>query len=249
MKTLFIGQHLIELKTVDSTNNYAKELIGRGEAVEGTLIVAETQQQGRGQRENSWESEPGKNLTFSLVLEPKTLSVQLQFILSKCISLSLYKFLKALTSLDVYIKWPNDILIDGKKVAGILIENIVVSGMIKHSIVGIGINVNQEKFEKTAHAASIFMLNHKTYDLNFLLTTLCNFIESQYLLLKNNSFEAIDKDYMHALFRYNEVASYFYMGNTIEAAIIGIDSYGKLILQRTSGELITCGFKEIAFVL
>src|SRR3569832_312153 len=145
MKTLFIGQNAIYVKSLASTNSYASDLLRQIELSEGSLIYTFEQEKGRGQRGNSWESEPNKNLTLSLVLHPRFLHPFQQFLLTKITSLAVADLMAevlafANKSHKIHIKWPNDIYVDDKKIAGILIENYLRENTIQHSVIGVGIN-------------------------------------------------------------------------------------------------------------
>jgi len=121
---LFVGQNLTVLKETGSTNNYLKDLLSNSKPVnEGTVIMAESQTAGRGQQQNRWHSEPFKNLTFSLLLQPKFLSLQQQFELTRAVSLGVITALQQATGANIQVKWPNDIYYGDKKLGGILIEN------------------------------------------------------------------------------------------------------------------------------
>ncbi|MFI5140988.1 MAG: biotin--[acetyl-CoA-carboxylase] ligase [Bacteroidia bacterium] len=137
MDTLFIGQHILELDAAESTNTYATNLIKEIQVAEGTIVFTHNQTKGRGQVGNTWQAETGKNLTFSMVLHPNFLAVEKQFYLSKITSLAVFGMLTEFlnTSLyDIKIKWPNDILVNDKKIAGILIENILRGNFLQSSV-------------------------------------------------------------------------------------------------------------------
>ncbi len=137
--------NVVWLEEVDSTNNYLKEWFRREPLGEGTTVVADYQTRGRGQRGNGWSSEKGENLLFSLLLYPKGIKANEQFILSRIASLAVKWVLDRFTG-DICIKWPNDIYWGEKKIAGMLIENDLLRGEVTRSVVGIGINVNQRRF-------------------------------------------------------------------------------------------------------
>ena len=144
---LFIGKKLIHLNEVDSTNTYLKTLCENEILPEGTVVIAESQYAGRGQRSNTWESEPGKNIIMSLIFYPGFLSANRQFLLSQAVALALQEFISNLLPEEkTSIKWPNDIYVGDKKIAGILIESSWMGNQVKNSIVGIGININQDGF-------------------------------------------------------------------------------------------------------
>ncbi|MFI5220658.1 MAG: biotin--[acetyl-CoA-carboxylase] ligase, partial [Bacteroidia bacterium] len=128
-----IGKYIIRLETVDSTNNYAAALISKSKPAEGTAIMADFQDYGRGQRETIWESENGKNLLVSFILYPQIDTAD-YFLLNECFSLAVREVIEDITGLDVKIKWPNDILVNNKKIAGILIENSIRGNTILYSI-------------------------------------------------------------------------------------------------------------------
>ena len=149
-----IGRKIIHLENVDSTNNYTANLLLKGEVDSGTVILADKQTQGRGQRGSVWSSNSGENMLFSLFLSTEILSVNDQFLLSQFVSVSLIQMLRNI-GLNAEVKWPNDIYINNKKVAGILIENQLSGYTLKSSIIGVGLNVNQKLFENIS-ATSLY---------------------------------------------------------------------------------------------
>ena len=141
-----IGRKIIRLESVDSTNNYIANLLKEGILEDGTVILADEQFAGKGQRNSEWLTSPGENLTFSFFLSNVNLSVQNQYFLTCIVSISLVQLLNKF-GLDAKIKWPNDIYINNKKISGVLIENQLSSSEIKNSIIGIGLNINQREFD------------------------------------------------------------------------------------------------------
>lgn len=253
MENLFIGKNIIRLDRVDSTNNYAVGLI-RGsrenpalKVFDGTIVSAKFQEQGKGQRGNSWESDAGKNLTFSIVLKPAFLPAGRQFLLNKIISLAILDFLKDCGIKQVAIKWPNDVLAEGKKIAGILIENIIQSNTIQYSVVGIGLNINQEKFTSTQAATSLKILSGKSYSLEENLLKLASFIEGRYLKLKNDLLSC-ENDYLNSLYRFNEWNKFNLKGTPANARISGVAEDGRLILQQENGIENHYDIKEVIFL-
>jgi BirA family biotin operon repressor/biotin-[acetyl-CoA-carboxylase] ligase len=190
---LFVGQNLVTLKEVDSTNSFLKNILSNSKPVpEGTVIMAEDQFAGRGQRENTWYAEPGKNLTFSILLNPLFVDVANQFDVTRMASMGVYDALEPLLNKDLKIKWPNDIYYKDKKLGGMLIENILAGSSIKHSVIGIGLNVNQENFPATAgNATSLKQILQKDYDLKLLLSEICSHIEAYYLHLRAGRVEFV----------------------------------------------------------
>jgi len=243
------NKNLIFLTEVESTNNYANQLVLSKAAVEGTVVLAQHQKKGRGQQGNSWESETGKNLLASIILYPNFLPAARQFYLSKITSLALAGFLKTETS-EVFIKWPNDIYIQNKKVAGILIENAVKGQYLSSSIIGIGLNLNQEKFISDApNPISLKQVTGKEYNTEKVAETLADEIRKWVHKLKENRFNEIDSTYFNLLFRVNEWAVFAKHGSQFEAKITGIGEFGQLILQERNGNSTEYMFKEVEFVI
>ena len=163
METLFIGSNIIFLPEVDSTNSYATELLKNVNIAEGTVIHTAHQTQGKGQRGNSWEAQIASNLTTSIVLKPSFLELKNQFFLYQITALACYDLMAELlnnSQYDIKIKWPNDILVNKKKIAGILIENVITHSTLNYSVIGIGINVNQLLFTDGINATSLKKLSH-----------------------------------------------------------------------------------------
>jgi BirA family biotin operon repressor/biotin-[acetyl-CoA-carboxylase] ligase len=246
---LFVGQNLVSLKEVDSTNNFLKDLVSNSKPVpEGTVIMAEAQYAGRGQRSNTWQSEPGKNLTFSLLLNPSFLSVQQQFDLTRAVSMGVYDALAPLLGSDLKIKWPNDIYYGDNKLGGMLIENILQGSQIKHSIIGIGLNVNQETFSDTAHnATSIKKILQRDYDLKNILAEICNHIEGYYLHLKAGRIEYLRDTYLSRLYWLNEARQFQSKGQVFKGTIKDVKDNGLLVVSRESGDDVY-NLKEIEFL-
>lgn len=243
------NKNLIFLTEVESTNNYANQLVLSKAAVEGTVVLAQHQKKGRGQQGNSWESETGKNLLASIILYPNFLPAARQFYLSKITSLALAGFLKTEAS-EVFIKWPNDIYIQNKKVAGILIENAVKGQYLSSSIIGIGLNLNQEKFISDApNPISLKQVTGKEYNTEKVAETLADEIRKWVHKLKENRFNEIDSTYFNLLFRVNEWAVFAKHGSQFEAKITGIGEFGQLILQERNGNSTEYMFKEVEFVI
>lgn len=151
-----IGSSIISLHTVDSTNSYLSEIIDKQMAQHGLVVLADYQTKGRGQQGNKWIAEEGKNIIMSVLLDMSGQPAEKQFYLNMVFSLSVANLLMIDYDLpDVCVKWPNDILVGNKKIAGILIENIFRGTQWQYAICGVGLNVNQETFRELAHATSI----------------------------------------------------------------------------------------------
>jgi BirA family transcriptional regulator, biotin operon repressor / biotin---[acetyl-CoA-carboxylase] ligase len=245
---MFIGQSIITLPETESTNRFAAELIADANVFEGTVISAFDQNSGIGQRGNVWYSEPGKNLTVSVILKPGFLPVIDQFKLNKAVSLAVADFVATYVNEPVYVKWPNDIYIKDKKIAGILIENQLKNNRIQYSVVGIGININQTVFNADLKmATSLKLLTGSDFDLKCLLSALCENLERRYLQLKSNT--NIDKEYLQSLYRYNTLQSFISGKDCFQGKIIGIGAAGKLLIESEKGVIREYDLKEIAFKL
>jgi|SRR3954469_23214227 len=254
MKTLFIGQNAIYVKSLASTNTYASELLRQIALSEGSLIYTFEQEKGRGQRGNSWESDPNKNVTLSLVLQPQFLHPKDQFLLTKITALAVADLMAEIlqshgVSHQISIKWPNDIYVNDKKIAGILIENYLRETTIQQAIVGVGINVNQEVFHSTTNAIALFSLCHKTIDLQHCIDLFCECFEARYLQLKANKLKQLDEAYLSLLYRLNEWNTYRTPAQQVfEGNIKGVSEIGKLQVELISGEIKEFDLKEIVFV-
>jgi BirA family biotin operon repressor/biotin-[acetyl-CoA-carboxylase] ligase len=246
---LFVGQNLLTLKEVDSTNNFLKNLLSNSKPVpEGTVIMAEAQFAGRGQQNNQWHSEPGKNLTFSVLLKPSFLAVTNQFDLTRAISLGVFDALQPLLGDGLKIKWPNDIYYGDKKLGGMLIENILQGGQLKSAIIGIGLNINQEHFPAgAANATSLKQILQRDYDLRVLLSEICSDIEACYLNLKAGKIDFVRKAYLNRLYWFNESKRFKAGDEIFNGVITGVKDDGRLIIQTNNIET-EYNLKEIEFL-
>lgn len=246
---LFVGQNVVTLKRVDSTNNYLKkELTNSTPLPEGTVILAEEQFAGRGQVNNTWNSEPGKNLTFSLLLSPTFLSPDKQFLLNQSICIAINDALFEIIGEDVKIKWPNDIYFKDDKMGGILIENVLRGNVWKYAVIGIGLNINQISFpDNIKNVTSLKKILHQDYDINALLNDLCKSIEQRYLQLRAGKFNLIEELYLKSLYKLNESYRFRADGDEVDGIITGIGKNGFLEVL-VNGKLRKYNFKEIAFV-
>ena len=246
----FFYTKIIKLEETSSTNDIAYELLKKGEIKEGTVIVSQFQKEGKGQRGSKWESECGKNILMSIVLSPDILVVN-QFQINIWISLALHDFSKKYFPERTKIKWPNDLLIDNKKLAGILIKNIVKENKIKYTIVGIGINVNQINFtEFYLKATSFKKLIEKEFDLLKLQKEILSCIKKRYLQLKQKDFDVLKlkKEYLKHLFALNDWRNYKISNKEIKAKIVGVDEVGRMLLEFKNNNVKAFALKEIAFL-
>jgi BirA family transcriptional regulator, biotin operon repressor / biotin---[acetyl-CoA-carboxylase] ligase len=243
--TIFIGKNIIYLPECHSTNDIAAEVLSKNSIFDGTVILTDHQKSGKGQRGNSWEAEPGKNLTFSIILKPKFLDISEQFFLNIIISLAIHDLLIQYLSHGLTIKWPNDIFYHDNKVGGILIESSVKNNQLETVIVGIGININQKSF-LSGNAISLAMACNQTFDLIEILKLLLSHIENRYVQLKKSEFSKILNDYLHNLYWINEEHT-FNAKDTFKGKIIGIDKIGRLMIETQQG-IKYFNNKEIQFL-
>jgi BirA family biotin operon repressor/biotin-[acetyl-CoA-carboxylase] ligase len=243
-----IGHTIIHIESLESTNNYAIRQVVVNEVEEGTVFLAYEQMAGRGQVNNQWESEAGMNLTFSILLRPSFLEIQKQFMLSKIVCLGLVSFL--CRSVDpVKIKWPNDIYVGDRKICGVLIENAVMSGIISHSVVGIGLNINQTIFRLPApNPVSLKMITGKDYDLDVAIKELLKEIDLYYMKLRSGQFEELDRAFHDKLYRLNEWHTYRDEIHIYSGKIIGVNPIGQLRIQEKDGPVHAYYLKEVEYL-
>lgn len=241
-------KNIIILNEVESTNNYAKQLIA-DKAGDGTVVLAHYQSRGKGQQGNFWESEATKNLLFSLVLYPNFLPAGVQFYISKVVCLALLEVLQKETD-GIRVKWPNDIYVGNKKIAGILIENSIKGTTLDSSIIGVGLNLNQDVFVSDApNPISLKQLTGKDFDVQVVLNEFLACFSILFDELKSGNYAKIDKAYLARLF-WNNGWHLFRKNNTeFEARIAGIGNFGQLRLEEKSGEISEFMFKEVEFVI
>lgn len=240
---------LVHISETNSTNNYLQTLCAQEKVEEFTTVVADFQTSGRGQRGNSWESEPHKNLLFSFVLLPEFLEARRQFLISQIISLAIKEELDTYTN-DISIKWPNDIYWKEKKICGILIENDLMGRNLSQSIAGIGININQEEFHSPApNPVSLYQITGKQYDIFEVLKNIMLRIQSYYCQLKKNDTLSIVAHYEKSLFRKEGMHRYKDTNGEFLARIVCVEPEGRLILEDEMQAKRRYMFKEVEYLL
>lgn len=248
MKTLFIGHHLVELSSIDSTNDYCWKLLSKENVLDGTVVRAHIQFKGKGQRGKSWETAPGEALPLSIVLHPKT-AVKQQFYLNKAIALGVCEALSSFGIL-AQIKWPNDIYVGHQKLAGILIENSLRGHLVQSSVVGIGVNVNQLDFGvPLLNPVSLRQLLGDNLVLKDVLEEVCYWVEKRYLQFKAERFQQIDLDYHSVLYQKDQLQSFKKGGRLFDARIVEVTIDGKIKLLNQKGESAVYSMGEVEFVI
>lgn len=240
-----IGNRILFLHEVDSTNNYAAKLLSEGKLAHGTVILAEKQTAGRGQRGNSWSSRSGKQFTASIYLDTAFLSVDRLVVFNMMVALALRKAISGYFEKETLIKWPNDILVYNKKISGILIESQVKNGTVTGAICGVGINLFSEL--SLPSSISFSELLSTVPEPLSVSERLCAALNEYYLRLKNGDDEKLKAEYLTFLWNYaRPVSAELADGTPIEGQIVGVNKNGDLEFQ-TSTELVSFGIKEIKF--
>ena len=223
---------LIKLNATDSTNNYLKQLILERTLDDFSVVVANHQTNGRGQRGSSWLSEKDKNLTFSVLKRNISIVANQQFLLNILVSLSIVKTLEGFNIPKLAIKWPNDILSDHHKISGILIENLIKNKQIEYAIIGIGLNVNQVKFEGLSKVSSLKNIMPLPVDKDELLTKIIDKLKMYFKLYSENGSEFLNSEYESYLFRKDKPSTFCSHDNSLFTGIIrGVSTSGKLCVQ------------------
>ncbi len=239
----------IFLDEVDSTNSFLIDFNQTNKQVEGTIVITNHQLKGKGQMGNNWLTQKGQNLTFSIVIYPQ-LNVRFSFYLNIISALSVNKTLKDL-NLTPTIKWPNDVLIQQNKIAGILVENVISSSIITQSVIGIGLNVNQQLFTDGLNATSI-KKEGIFIDKNDVLNQIYQYFDFYYDLLLQSNFKLLLKLYYKELLWYKKIGHFIdlKLSRPFTGQIEGINNDGKLKVKDFSDQQIKLyNLKEVRFVL
>jgi BirA family transcriptional regulator, biotin operon repressor / biotin---[acetyl-CoA-carboxylase] ligase len=234
---------------LESTQTYAQEWLTRSRPDEGALVAAAYQTSGKGLLKNRWESEPGQNLLFSFILYPDFLPLKRSFLLSQALALGLREWVGERLDAPVRVKWPNDVYAGDKKVAGMLIQNALSGQLIQSSIVGIGVNVNQQAFSpELPNPASLFTLSGRSFDLDASLDGICASLENWYLRLKRGEWERIEAEYMKFLYGQGEWRAFARAdGARFEGRIADVAENGYLRIE-TEGGVLAFEVKEVQFL-
>ncbi len=239
--------------SIGSTNTYLRELGGGDPAYDYEVAVADFQTAGRGQKGNTWESEQGKNLLFSILAHPKNIKVREQFYISEAIALAVSDSVMAALgpqfAHEVSVKWSNDVYWKEFKMAGILIENTLQGDRILDTVVGVGLDVNQEVFLSDApNPISLKNITGRDYDRDALLSDIVERFKG-YMELQADKRSDVDKLYRNRLFRREGYHRFRDAQGEFEACIEGIRPDGCLMLQTTGGEHRVYEFKQVQFIL
>ncbi|MEX0966701.1 MAG: biotin--[acetyl-CoA-carboxylase] ligase [Bacteroidia bacterium] len=247
---LFTGQNLIVLKETRSTNAHALDLLKRERPTEGTGIFAYHQIEGKGQHNTSWESDTGKNILVSIIYYPSFLPAIRHFLLNMSVSLAVKDFFDLHIPERVRIKWPNDLYYEERKLGGILIQNSIVSGRFRSSVIGLGLNINQEQFPLyLPNPISLSIVTQQQHNLQQLLDQLFGCLEARYLRLKKMDSDRIKEEYEQFLYKKDEEVRCIPAYEREQTGkILGVEEDGHLRMQ-IGDNIRYFGFKEIAFPL
>ena len=240
--------NIIKLDATTSSNDWLKDRVLSDDCVDGDVIWVKNQTQGRGQRNKVWETDPGKNLTFSLFKHFSNFTVQNSFLINCAVTLSIVEAINELIAIDLKLKWPNDILSGKNKIGGVLIENMVKGNRIGNSVIGIGINVNQTHFEGLPHASSLLLKTGEKIEISDLLEGILKFLQTYLDKLSCNEGAWLLEKYELSLFLKGKVSSFVDDVEQFEGVIMGVTENGLLRVQKPSGEIFNYSHGAIEMV-
>jgi len=253
---------VIHLEEIQSTNTWLLNQLAQGRSLpDGTVVWTSRQTAGRGQVGNSWEAEPGKNLSMTMLLHPEFLPPREQFVISEITAIAVLRIVQHyLPNHKVSIKWPNDIYVGDEKIAGILIENQLQGSLFSHSVLGIGLNINQECWVGNApNPTSLKLKSGNEFEVEEVLELLSSTLNQYYSALRDSFYEGSSAEVRQQIHHLFIDELYLCEGNhpyvdaetqmPFEARIVGVEPTGQLCLQLISGEVRRYWFKEVKFVL
>lgn len=241
---------IIKLNATDSTNSFLKDLQQNLVLESFTVIAADMQLNGRGQQGSGWFSEPYKNLIFSVLVCFDDLLLSQKKYLNYAVSLAVFSSLNEESIPNLSIKWPNDILSGNKKLCGILVENNLKGIKIASTIIGIGLNVNQEDFPKElTKASSLKIITNKDFNLDALLNKILKKLQEYITLLKQKQFQVLETSYLNNLYKKNIATMFKDSNNVLFMGLIrGVSLDGKLQVELEDETVKEFGLKEISFL-
>ena len=222
---------IIKLNAIHSTNDYLKDKYRNKQLFDGDLVFTNNQTSGRGQRENNWQSETGKSLTFSIFRQFKNESPYSLFLISAVISLAVVSALEKFQIPQTSIKWPNDILSANKKIGGILIENFFTKGRFSGCVIGIGLNLNQDSFVDLSEAASLKQVTGKHWNIEYVLDKMLPFLNRALYETDLKKNQPWFSKYISKLWKLKQVNSFTNGNNTFKAKLLGVTENGGLLLE------------------
>lgn len=241
--TLFVGKEYYFYPELPSTNDWLAEQMKNRTFSEGTLIVVDEQTAGKGRLNRKWDSEKGRNLLLSLLLKPGKVSDDYLWQMTMAVSLAVRETIEHFVHRPVYVKWPNDLISENCKVSGILIENQLMGKVLQSSVIGIGLNINQENFSGAPNAASLLTLSGRYFVREEVLNLLCQKLEQFYLRSRNSGISFVD-EYNRFLYGKSQEVMYVENGQTAKAVVLGVDSSGHLEVVTNEG-LVRLHFNQV----
>lgn len=234
---------------VNSTNEWAKSVLVNTEVAEGTMFRTAFQTSGRGQFQANWESKKGKNLLLSVILHPHFLPIEKQFYLNRITTLAVADFLCLHIADEVQIKWPNDVLVNSEKICGILIENTLAGSRIENCIVGVGININQTKFQDyLPFATSLYNLTYREFDLEQCALIFHKCIMNRYKQLQEGLYAILLSEFNKLLYGKAVERRYLINGKPTIASIVEVKDDGVIVLKDNAGKQIELRNKELEYI-
>lgn len=243
-----VNAKIIRIEETSSTNEYLRNYKPQA-GEEMTVVTADYQTAGRGQGKNTWESNSGENLLFSILCHPKNVPANRQFVLSQAIALAIRDALRMFIG-DIEIKWPNDIYWHDHKLGGILIECSLAGSKVKDCILGVGININQESFENlTKNPISVRQITNRTISRSNLLNSIIADFDDYLHIIDSGHYDGIMSDYLSVLYRRQGYHHYRDADGDFMARLITIEPSGRLVLMDEDGMLRSYAFKEVKFMI
>lgn len=237
---------IITVTKTASSNSFLKELHREHHFKNPVCVTVYEQTQGRGQKGALWQAKPYENLTFSILIPDINCPPEEHFKLNMAVALIIYDVLNSFSLLNLSLKWPNDIMADGKKIAGILIENTLSRALIKDTVIGIGLNVNQIEFHKLPKASSLKIITGKDYELLEVLQAFTEAFSMLKTALHSTSFDTYKERYEALLFRKNRVTVFQSLNaEQFNGIIQGINTHGQLLIE-TENDIKTFSLKEVS---
>ncbi|MBK9291241.1 MAG: biotin--[acetyl-CoA-carboxylase] ligase [Bacteroidetes bacterium] len=244
-----MADNMLRLGPTTSTHKLLSEMLQAGEPVCGKVITADFQTGGRGQGNNTWHSAPGQNLLMSFCWCPRHLAASRQFEITMAVSLAIAGLMDAFAIPSVSIKWPNDIWSGNSKLAGVLISNTVSGALITHSIISIGLNVNQLDFpEELPNPVSMRMLSGRIYDRHGLLAELMDYMKKEIGRIEQGDAKLLRINYLNRLRGLGEIRQFRIGGNLVDCKIAGVDEFGRIQLATAPGQLQAYDLSEARMV-
>ena len=234
--------NILKFKRLESTNTTALEWLKRNPNLNHSVIVAQSQEKGRGQRGTHWQDSEGKSLLMTLVIQPSQRKVEDRFTLSMIFSLAIHRALQDF-SISSEIKWPNDVIMNRKKVGGILIETGIRGNFISHALFGLGLNLQNQPFE-IPYASSVEKESGKLITVDDFLENL----EFAFKALQHKTFEELKPIYLNHLIGHNATETFESQGLTFDGSIVDLEETGEIWIKKNSGEKLRYSFKEVKFI-